>query len=119
MQFTNRLGLKKPDLDDAYNVNDFNENYQKISEAFAGVPEETSGFKTIDDFIGSGAAIDKKRGDTVSIDIALSLMNFLRREFLLSENSVEFILIFSLLSLGIVLSSLYSPSIRDKICSML
>ena len=68
MQFTNRLLLKKPDLDDAYNVNDFNENYQKISEAFAGVPEETTGFKTIDDFIGSGAAIDKKRGDTVSID---------------------------------------------------
>ena len=74
MQFTNRLGLKKPDLDDAYNVNDFNENYQKISEAFAGVPEETSGFKTIDDFIGSGAAIDKKRGDTVSIDNVIYIL---------------------------------------------
>lgn len=76
MQFTNRLLLKKPDLDDAYNVNDFNENYQKISEAFAGVPDKVEGIKTIDEYVEyrKKEASEMKRGDTVSIDNVIYIL---------------------------------------------
>jgi len=74
MKYTNRLGLKKPDQDDAYQVDDFNFNYQKISEAFAGVPVVTSGIKTIAEYIATDAASDMKKGDTVFIDNVIYIL---------------------------------------------
>ena len=67
MQFTNRLNLRKPDQDDAYQVDDFNANFQRISEAFAGVPTLTN-YLTLDEFIASGTAENIKKGDTVAIN---------------------------------------------------
>ena len=74
MQFTNRLRLKKPDQDDAYQVDDFNENYQKISEAFAGVPVKVEGIRTIEEYIATGKAVDMKNGDTVFIDNVIYIL---------------------------------------------
>lgn len=67
MQFTDRLGLRKPDQDDAYQVDDFNQNFQRISEAFAGVPMVTE-YLTLEEFIASGKADGLKKGDTVAIN---------------------------------------------------
>ena len=66
MKYTDRLGLRKPEQDDAYQVDDFNYNYQKISEAFAGVPVLTK-YESLEDFISSGSASGMKCGDTVAI----------------------------------------------------
>lgn len=67
MQFTDRLHLRKPDQDDAYQVDDFNANFQHISEAFASVPRLTD-YLTLEEFIASGTATDLKKGDTVAIN---------------------------------------------------
>lgn len=67
MQFTERLGLKKPDQNDIYNVDDFNYNYQKISESFAGIPIPTE-HKNIDDFVASEQAKDIKKGDAIVVN---------------------------------------------------
>lgn len=67
MQFTERLGLKKPDQNDIYNVDDFNYNYQKISESFAGIPIQTE-YKNIDDFVASEQAKDIKKGDAIVVN---------------------------------------------------
>lgn len=74
MQYTDRLKLKKPDQDDAYQVDDFNENYQKISEAFAGVPVKTEGIKTIEEYIATDEASAMKKGDTVFIDNVIYIL---------------------------------------------
>ena len=74
MKYTNRLGLKMPDQDDAYQVDDFNENYQKISEAFAGVPQETT-YTSIEIFCESQNAADMRKGDVVKINDVLYLLN--------------------------------------------
>lgn len=67
MQYTDRLGLRKPDQNDYYNVDDFNYNYQKISESFAGVPVKTD-YKTMDEFVASEQAKDIKKGDAVVVN---------------------------------------------------
>ena len=67
MQYTDRLGLKKPDQNDIYNVDDFNYNYQKISESFAGVPTPTD-YMSIDDFVASEQVQDIKKGDAVIVN---------------------------------------------------
>lgn len=67
MQYTDRLGLRKPDQSDHYNVDDFNYNYQKISEAFAGVPTQTD-YMTIDEFVVSEHAKDIKKGDAIVVN---------------------------------------------------
>lgn len=67
MQYTDRLGLKKPDQNDHYNVDDFNYNYQKISESFAGVPVKTD-YKSIEEFVVSEQAEGVKKGDAVVIN---------------------------------------------------
>ena len=67
MQYTDRLGLRKPDQFDHYNVDDFNYNYQKISESFAGVPTQTD-YMTIDEFVVSEKAKDIKKGDAIVLN---------------------------------------------------
>ena len=62
-----------PDQDDAYQVDDFNYNYQKISESFAGVPLMTN-YLTLAEFIASGNAEGFKRGDTVAINNIIYLL---------------------------------------------
>lgn len=67
MQYTDRLGLRKPEQHDHYNVDDFNYNYQKISESFAGVPTQTD-YMTIDEFIASEQVKDIKKGDAIVVN---------------------------------------------------
>lgn len=67
MQYTERLGLRKPDQNDHYNVDDFNYNYQKISESFAGVPTQTN-YMSIDDFVASEQAQNIKKGDAIVVN---------------------------------------------------
>lgn len=55
MRFTERMGLKMPDQDDAYQVEDFNGNTDKISKYFAAKPVLTS-YKNLTEFIRSGNA---------------------------------------------------------------
>ena len=66
MRFTERMGLKMPDQDDAYQVEDFNGNTDKISKYFAAKPVLTS-YKNLTEFIRSGKAAGFKLGDTVAI----------------------------------------------------
>lgn len=66
MKFTDRMGLKMPDQDDAYQVDDFNSNVKKISEYFAAKPVLTP-YKDLTEFIRSGKAAGYKLGDTVAI----------------------------------------------------
>lgn len=67
MRYTDRLDLKLPDQDDAYQVDDFNHNYQKITESFAGIPISAK-CENIDEFVKSEEAGFMKRGDTVEIN---------------------------------------------------
>ncbi len=67
MRYTDRLDLKLPDQDDAYQVDDFNHNYQKITESFAGIPISME-CESIDEFVKSKEAESMKRGDTVDIN---------------------------------------------------
>ena len=67
MQYTDRLRLRKPEQNDYYDVDDFNYNYQKISESFAGVPTQTD-FNTMDEFLESEQAKDTKKGDAIIIN---------------------------------------------------
>ena len=66
MRFTERMGLKMPDQDDAYQVEDFNGNADKISKYFAAKPVLTP-YKNLTEFIRSGKAAAFKLGDTVAI----------------------------------------------------
>ena len=67
MQYTDRLWLRKPEQNDHYNVDDFNYNYQKISESFVGVPTKTD-YMSIDEFIASEHAIEIKKGDAIIVN---------------------------------------------------
>lgn len=66
MKYTDRLGLKMPDQDDSYQVDDFNENVNKISKYFASKPVMTP-YKDLAEFIKSGKTSGYKMGDTVAI----------------------------------------------------
>ena len=73
MQYTERLGLRKPDQSDHYNVDDFNYNYQKISEAFTGVPVKTD-YVTLDEFITSEQVENIKKGDAIIINSVIYVL---------------------------------------------
>ena len=66
MKYTDRLELKMPDQDDSYQVDDFNENVNKISKYFASKPVMTQ-YKDLAEFIKSGKTLGYKMGDTVAI----------------------------------------------------
>nr|DAG72587.1 MAG TPA: hypothetical protein [Caudoviricetes sp.] len=55
-----------PDQDDSYQVDDFNENVNKISKYFASKPVMTP-YKDLAEFIKSGKTSGYKMGDTVAI----------------------------------------------------
>ena len=76
MKFTDRMGLKMPDQDDAYQVDDFNSNVKKISEYFAAKPVLTP-YKDLAEFIRSGKAAGYKLGDTVAIHDIIYRQNLL------------------------------------------
>lgn len=66
MEYTNKLNLILPKGTDAYNIEDFNENFQKIDTASKTKPITTTA-QDIDEFITSEEAQNIVSGETIII----------------------------------------------------
>ena len=81
MQNTTNYGLNKPDLEDFYNVNDFNENMDTIDAALfalqsAGVGNETTDLTSFSEFVFYASSNNPADTDVIDLDGEWELIGF-------------------------------------------